>query len=192
MKVLNKILLLIFIYSSFVSCSSDDDKFLTTPKQVTETYVFKVPIRGFQGRLGIEKEFPPIRLVDIIGDEASRNLVSAEMQIADCFFEIRGLKDLDNNSVLKDFSIQIEGKSAVNFGNCTPKPSLATDFESDRRQSVPKFSNFIKSIFDTYTSRARSANLILSYTPTVDILVEDKVELLITITGTYTYNSYSR
>ena len=193
MKILNKILLLIFAFFSLVSCG-DDDKFVTTPKQVTETYVFKVPIRGFQGRLGIEKEFPPIRLADIIGDEASRNLVGAEMQIAKCYLEIVGLKDLDNNPILKDFTIQIEGKgkSEVNFGNCTSKPSLLTDFESDESQSTLKFSNFIKSIFDTYTGKARSANLILSYTPTEDIFVEDKVELRITITGTYTYNSYSR
>ncbi len=193
MKALNKILWFIFISSLLISCGDEGEKYVATPHQVTETYVFRAPIRGFQGRLGIENELEPIRLADIIGEQASQNLVNAEMQIADCYLEVRGLKSMENTPVLKDFTIQVEGRAGVNFGNCTAKPSLATDFESDRRQSIPKVSNFIKLIFDTYTgTTAKRANIVMSFTPTQDIFVEDNVELIITITGTYTYNTYSR
>ena len=191
MKALKKILSLIFISSLFLACGDNGDNYTAVPKQVTETHVFRIPIRGFAGQFVTEKELKPIALADIIGEDAARNLVRAEMQVADCYLEIRGLKNMENNPVLKDFTLEV-GKTKINFGNCTTKPSLAIDFESDRRQSTTKFSSFIKAVFDTYTGKARRANLIMQFTPTEDIFVQDNVELVITITGTYSYNIYTK
>jgi hypothetical protein len=195
MKTVNKTLLFIFLSFLFVSCGDEEKPVSSAPiqRKITQEYVYKVPIRGFSGRLGIENKFNSIRLADIIGEEAARNIVSADLQQAASYLEVKGLKKLEQAPTLKDFNIQIEENPAINFsGDCTPSSDLlATEFESDMRQSTPKVTDFIKAILDTYMrSNNKSAHLILSFAPTKDIFVTDSVNLEITITADYIYNTY--
>ena len=183
--------MLFFVLLPFVFASCGDDKPTPVKRKITKESIFEIPIQGIKGMFGTHKQIPLIRLSDIIGEEAAKNILQAEIQKADCYLEVRGLKDLEKTTTLEDFTIQIEGKSAVNLGNCSSSSSLGiNDFESDRKQSTDKFLNLIKAIVDTYTHGKKSAYFTLSFMPTEHISLDEDVKLYIVITADYTYNSY--
>ena len=189
MKTTFKVLFFIFLSAVFTSCG--DDKPTPVQRKITKESIFEIPIQGIGGMFGTHKQIPPIRLSDIIGGEAAKNILKAEIQKADCYLEVRGLKELEKTTTLADFTIQIEGKPAVNLGNCSPSSSLGiNDFESDRKQSTDKFLNLVKAIVDTYTRGKKSAYFTLSFMPTEHISLDDDVKLYIVITADYTYNTY--
>jgi hypothetical protein len=188
MKTIYKALLFIPISFLFVACGGNEK--IPVQKKIAKEYHITVPIRGLRGQSVSEKELPSVYLADIIGEDAARNIVRADMQYADSYLEINGLKDLETPTTLKDFTIQIEGKTGVNFGNCTSNVVLATDFESDTKQSIQKVLDFIQDVLNTYTHNNKSARLIVSFSSTETILEKDNVYLKIVIRADYIYNSY--
>ena len=189
MKTIFKVLSFVLLSSVFASCG--DDKPTPVQRKITKEYIFTAPIQGFKGNLVFVEDLTPIRLSDIIGSEAAKNIVRAEIQSAECYMEVRGLKKMSPSPALANFTIKISEKNKeFNFGNCAPILDLATDFESDRKQSISKVLDLIKATLNTYTHSNKSAHLILSYKPTENILPKDSVNLHIVITADYIYNTY--
>jgi len=184
MKALNKILLLAFIATLFISCGDDEPE--TIPFQVTEEYVYTWDIRGSEGISG-SYELGAINLADIIGKDAANRFKKGEMQIADSYMEITGLKAMNPSPVLMDFSLFLEKGPSVNFGNCTANASSLTDFASDVKQSTKPVSNFLQSVFAAYTSKNKTAKMTISFKPTHDIKASHNVKIKLVFTGTYHY-----
>ena len=186
MKVLNKILVLAFMATFFISCNDDSDP-ETIPFQVTEEYVYEWPIRGSEGISG-SYELGAINLADIIGKEAANRFKKGEMQIADSYMEITGLKAMNPSPVLIDFSLFLERGPSVKLGDCTADASFPTDFASDKKQSTEKVSNFLRAVFAAYTSKSKTAKITVSFKPTHDIAAGDNVAIKLVLTGTYYYD----
>lgn len=191
MKSFSKILFLTFLSLGIMSCGSDDDdKFNTIEKKYTHTEIYKVPISGAKGAILTFDELPIIDLENVIGEDRARNLTRVERYNADCYVEIKGLKDLEPTSSLLNFSVKVGGRGFVNLGNCTNNVSEATDFAPDEKQSTKRFTDLIQSIIDTYTSGDKKARLQVSFKPTETIEQSDNVELVISIKADYYYNTY--
>jgi hypothetical protein len=177
--------------SIFISCGDDNDEALPEkiPVNITKEYSYTYVIKGFSGDDASHKD--TIYLADIIGEFAAAKLTGADFQIADSYIIITGLKAMDTNPVLADFSLQSGNNTPVFLGNCTAYAQFPTDFKSEIRQSTQKVSDFIKSVFLAYTtSKKKEAAIKIAYKPTKDILPSDGVKLTIVITGTYNYYTY--
>ncbi|MFV0590147.1 MAG: hypothetical protein ACK5M7_02065 [Draconibacterium sp.] len=188
MKAINLVGLLVVGVVLLSSCKKDDNG---TPQQVTKTYVYTESIRGSQDISGTMSNLSPVTLSAIIGTDPANNFKSGEMQVANCYLEIDGLGNLSvpegSEVVLQDFTIQVGSNAAVNLGDCKITPQGQNEFASDTPQSTSSFIKVITNIFDGVTSGSKSASLVVSFTPNVDIATSDNVKLKIAIGGTYHY-----
>jgi len=186
MKILSKFFVMAFIASLFVSCGGDD-KPLPTPvqKQISKTWT--ISIRGVAGATLTLEEIP-ITLADIPGVNTS-NFISGEFQNSGSNIQITGLKNTDG-AVLNNFTMQVNNAAAVNFGRVTYTPSGSSDFGSDVPQSSNRETTFLSSLFTAYAGKGKTANLKVTFTPSADIVAADNVNLVITINGTYNWNTF--
>lgn len=170
------------------SCKKEEDE--GTPRQTTKTFTHSQNIRG---SAGIKGELPPsvLSLSDIIGTEAASNFKNGEMQLASSHLEISGLNQIEAPEgeavILENFTIKVGSRQAVNLGNCSTDPQGLNDFSSDVQQSTNEIISIIQNIFTDITSGNKSSSITISFTPNVDILSSDNVQLKISIGGTYHY-----
>jgi len=187
MKTLNIFALFFIAVLLIASCEEEDEG---TPRQITKTYTYSQNIRGSAGVRG-ELPSSELNLADIIDAEAARNLQNAEMQLADSYLEITGLNQLEVPDtvavVLEDFTIKVGSRQGVNIGDCTTDPQAPNEFAAGVQQSTNTVINLIRNIFTDVTSGSKSAEITVSFTPSVNITSADNVQLNISIGGTYNY-----
>ncbi len=187
MKTLNIFALFFIAVLLIASCEEEDEG---TPRQITKTYTYSQNIRGSAGVRG-ELPSSELNLADIIDAEAARNLQNAEMQLADSYLKITGLNQLEVPDtvvvVLEDFTIKVGSRQGVNIGDCTTDPQAPNEFAAGVQQSTNTVINLIRNIFTDVTSGSKSAEITVSFTPSVNITSADNVQLNISIGGTYNY-----
>ena len=187
MKTLNIFALFFIAVLLIASCEEEDEG---TPRQITKTYTYSQNIRGSAGVRG-ELPSSELNLADIIDAEAARNLQNAEMQLADSYLEITGLNQLEVPDtvavVLEDFTIKVGSRQGVNIGDCTTDPQAPNEFAAGVQQSTNTVINLIRNIFTDVTSGSKSAEITVSFTPSVNITSADNVQLNISLGGTYNY-----
>lgn len=175
-----------------ITSCKDDDK--GTPKQTTKTFEYSGILRGSKDILGTATKLPVIHLSEIIGADQAGNLTSAAMQNGDCYIAINGLTDLEQargeTVVLKNFTISIGKGASIVLGDCKVNPAAATEFASDTEQSTQKYLNIVSQVFNALTTGNKTAQLTVSFTPSVDITEDDNIRLKIGIGGTYYYVEY--
>jgi hypothetical protein len=190
MKIIKQIIWLPALMSLFfISCGDNDDPLPEKiPVQKKITYSHEYELEGLSKSAGVYFR-DTIYLADIIGESAADKLIKADFHIAESYLEVTGLKALSPSPILRSFSLQLENGSSILFDNCTSNPQSINDLASDTKQSTPKVSEFIKSVFSTYTSDKKKAVIKISYESTEDFMNEN-VYLTIVFTGTYNYYTY--
>ena len=186
MKSISKFFILAFMASLFASCGGDN-KPIPTPVQQQITRTWTISIRGVAGAT-ITLQETSITLADIPGVDAS-NFTSVVFQNSGSNIQITGLKNMDG-TVLNSFTMQVNNNAAVNFGKVTYTPSGPSDFGSDVVQSTNRETTFLSSLFSAYAGKGKTANLKVTFTPSTDIVAADNVNLVITINGTYNWNTF--
>lgn len=161
-----------------------------TPRQTTQAYTYSQNLRGSAGVKG-ELPLPELKLADVVGDEIARNLKDAELQLAQSYLEISGLNNIvtpDTTAVvLKDFTIRVGNRQAVNLGDCSTDPQRINEFPSDVQLSTNEMVNIVQHVFSDITSGSKRANITVSFSPNVDITSADNVQLKIHFGGIYHY-----
>jgi len=172
----------------FTSCEDEEGG---TSKQINKTYTYSEDIRGSEGVKG-ELTLPELELDDMIGIEPANNLENAKMQWGDSYIEISGLSQIESSDtvavVLEDFTIKVGTRQSVNLGDCsTDAQGGLNEFAADVEQSTNEILSVIQNIFTDVTSGNKSATIVVSFTPNVNITPSDNVRLNIAIGGTYSY-----
>lgn len=177
---------------AFSSCGSDDDGPTPVRQEKDTTYVYTAVIRGNAYSQGDEVKYtlPDITLAQILGDTNASNFISGEFQNTGTYIEVSGLKDVTGSPSLKNFTLQVNSNSAVNFGTCKYNSTDSNEFSSDTQQYGNKYLAFINPIFSSVVGKSRKASLRVSFIPSKDILESDKVLLKIGIRAKYIYNTY--
>jgi len=194
MKKMDKILgLVLGIALLFTSCGSDDDGPTPVLKTEVKSYTYTTVIKGLapptsEGK--IEYTLPDLRLSDILGEENAKNFVAAEFQNTGTYMEVEGIKKMESKPELKNFTLQVDNTTPVNFGTCKAENIGKNEFFSDVKNSSNTYVNFINTIFNRLISSNKKVSLKISFTPTQDILEQDEVYLHITINAHYKYNTY--
>jgi len=184
MKISSKFFVLAFIASFFVSCGGSNDP-TPTPVQKTILKTWTIPIQGLTSPLVTLPE-TTINLSDIPGVDVN-NFISGVFQNLNNSIEVSGLKD---GVVLNNFTLQVNSITPVNnFGTVTTNPGT-NDFQANAPQATPSVSKFAESLFNAYTGKSRKATLKVTFTPNADILPSDNVKLIITVNGTYNWNTF--
>lgn len=187
MKTYNIFNILLIVSMLVMSCKDEEQG---TPRQLTDTYTYSQNLRGSEGVKG-ELTLDALNLAEIIGTDPANNLTNAELQLADTYLEISGLNQIESPDtvavVLKDFTIKIGNRPAVNLGDCSTDPQTANEFAPDVPQSTNQIINIIQNLFTDVTTGSKRANITVSFTPSVGITSADNVELLISFAGTYYY-----
>lgn len=190
MKTIKILALLLIAGFVVTSCSEDDDE--GTPKQMTDTFVFKGDIVGTKNVSG-NYDLPLLTLSTVIGSEAASDLKSAELQIAECFVEIEGLaafeEDLGETVVLEDFSVTVGDNNTVLLGDCKVEPSTTTEFASDVELSTSKYLGIATDVFNALKSK-KSVTVNVSFTPSHSIVEDDTIVIRIGFGGVYNYVVY--
>lgn len=194
MKTISKFFgLVLAVAITFSSCSSDDNGPAPTPVEKDTTYVYTAAIKGFapsNENDKVEYTLTEIALAQIIGETNAKNFISGEFQNTGTYMEVSGLKNVAGAPSLKNFTLQVNATTPINFGTCKANASETNEFSSDTQQSGNKYVTFGSSIFSNVISKARKVSLKVSFTPTKDILATDNVVLKIAIRGKYRYNTY--
>lgn len=190
MKAISKIFgLMLIIAIAFSSCSSDDDGPKPTEKSGEFTYTYLIPVEGIMNSQQ-KPEKVTLQLDKLLGDH-TKNFLSGEFQRGKCSIEINGLSGVSSTATLKDFTITVGNRGAINLGNCNPSGSGANSFQSDYIHNSDKYTDIVKYVFDDIVSKQRSSNVGISFTPTETITSDkNKVFLKITVTGLMKYNVY--
>jgi len=187
MKAINFFSIFLMTAMLMLSCKKEDQG---TPQQMTKVYMHSLNIRG---SAGIKGELPAsvLNLADIIGAEPANNFKNAEMQLSSSYIEISGLSQINSPGgetiILKDFTIKVGSRQAVNLGDCSTDPQGINEFAADFQQSTNEIISIIQNIFNDITSNNRSSTITVSFTPNVDISSSANVQLKISIGGTYHY-----
>lgn len=184
----NKIFAILFVAAILVASCKEEDT--GTPRQITKTYTYNQNIRGSEGVKG-ELSLANLNLTDVIGTVPASNFKNAEMQLADSYLEITGLNEIEKPDtveiVLEDFTIKVGARQGVNLGDCSTDPQGINEFASDVEQSTNTIIGLIQNIFTDVTSGSKSAQITVSFTPSVAITSSDNVQLKISFGGTYYY-----
>jgi hypothetical protein len=168
------------------SCNDKEDG---TPRQVNRSYTYEQNIRGSAGVKG-ELPLPELKLTDVIGADTAQNLTSAQIQLADTYLEITGLKQIEPDTVvvvLEDFTIQVGTRQPVNLGDFSTNPQGINELASDVQYSTNEVVNLIQNIFAEITTGSKRTNIKVSFMPNVDITSADNVQLKIHFGGIYHY-----
>ncbi len=168
------------------SCKDKEDG---TPRQVSKSYTYEQNVRGSAGVRG-ELSLPELRLADVIGADTAQNLTHAQIQLADTYLELSGLKQLEPDTVvviLEDFTIQIGTRQPVNLGDFSTNPQGVNELASDVQYSTNEVVNLIQSVFSEITSGNKRTTIKVSFMPNVDITAADNVQLKIHFGGIYHY-----
>lgn len=188
MKAISKIFgLLLTIAVTFSSCGSDDDGPTPIQKSGDFTYTYQIPIEGIANSQQ-KPEKVTLKLDSLLG-EYTKNFLSGEFQRGKCSFEINGLSAVSSTAVLKDFTITVGNRGAINLGNCNT--TGINGFQSDYVHNSDKYTDIVKYVFEDIVGKQRSSNVAISFTPSETIIAKNnKVFLKITVTGLMKYNVY--
>ena len=182
-------ILAIFIIAAILitSCNKDEEG---TNRQMTKSYTYSQNLRGSAGVKG-ELPLPDLRLSDVIGSDTANNLQRAELQLAQTYFEITGLNQVESPDtvavVLEDFTVKVGSRPGVNLGDCSTDATGTNEFPSDVQLSTNKYISLIQTVFSDATSGSKRANITVSFTPNVDITSSDNVQINIHFGGIYHY-----
>lgn len=187
MKTINFFALLLTAAILISSCKKEEEG---TPKQLTKTYTFS---QNLVGTAEVKGELPAseIKLTDIIGADPAKNLKNAEIQVAESKLMVSGLSQLEAPEgeavTLKNFTLKIGKRPAVNLGTCSTDPQGQNEFPADSQQSKNQMVNLIQGVFADLTTGSKSTSVTVSFTPNVSITHADNVQLKISFGGTYHY-----
>jgi|GEM_PF-6099359 len=176
--------LLIAMMCAVVSCSKNNGP-TPTPVKKTILKTWTIPIKGLVSPI-VTLTPTTIKLSDIPEVDVN-NFISGTFQNLNNTIEISGLKD---GVLLNNFTLQVNNITpANNFGTVTTKPGT-NDFQANAPQALPSVSKFAESLFNAYTGKSQTATLNVTFTPNVDILPTDNVNLIITVNGDYNWNTF--
>lgn len=194
MKLLNKILPLLFLSLALFSCGDDDNNPVVIPETVTKSYTHRIPIKVF-------KEQQPtitteLTLEDII-PEKSKYFISGKFQNTGNYLGVLGVRNFDEDLVLKNFVVKITTESGqvlqqLSLGDCkldAVVSSTKKEFPADLNLSYDEYLNLFKATFDGVT-RHKKIKVVVSFTSNRDIYEDDNVYFDLNIAGSYTYNTY--
>jgi len=174
---------LFFAAVALTSCGSNDPT--PTPVQKIISKSWTIPIKGVGGSAITTPV--TINLSDVSGVDAS-NFINGEFQNSGSNIQISGLK---TGTVLSNFTMQVNTNAAVNFGLVTTTPGT-NDFGAGVMQSGNRETTFLSSLFTAYTGKTKTAALKITFTPSVDIVAADNVNLVLTINGKYNWNTFPK
>ncbi|GAB6010877.1 hypothetical protein [Viscerimonas tarda] len=198
---------------TFTSCGDDEEsgeREVITPK----SYVYKIPIAKDTIRAGqLASETVYLDLVSLVGEEIANNLVPGKSVYPENtlnasnknFIRVANLVHSTSKKILlEDFTITVGNQSPLNLGtfvkdtaNLRPYPSSYVFAEKvNPLDTIPTtygtgnvtFAKALKPVFDGQLAAADGkVKVTISFKPTVDIVAADKIEISISISGTYTY-----
>jgi hypothetical protein len=171
-----------------VSCDKGED-FTYTTYEIEKEYTFTISLFGTEEISRIEQ----LPLSEIIGEEAAKKLIYAEVYPDSFFIAIEGLNALDPKPVLSNVIVSLKDPIALN-NYPGQQPTIADreifnlgNFTSDKKMSSGVVTYFFETLFYFYNHSIREPAFIISAQSTSDFSASNNVKLHIMFKGKYGY-----